>query len=186
MKRILLTVLIVLGLTACSTTNPQPTLSGPNTVVRTASYVLNIDPNIDAHRRGVIAKAVEASAPANLDIINVSMLNIHKLTAGLSGSFTEVYMLLPRNEVLVSDAILAFLVGHELAHREPDIGRINTPEEEIVCDAWGLMAIIDLGYNPREVIAWIRSLGHPDSPTHPSSERRAQKLEEVVRQYKGK
>lgn len=183
MKRILLTLLIVLGLTACSTTNTQST---PNTVVRTASYVLSIDPNIDAHRRGVIARAVEASAPANLDVINVSMLNIHKLTAGLSGSFTEAYILLPRNEVPVSDAILAFLVGHELAHREPDIGRINTPEEEIVCDAWGLMAIIDLGYNPREVIAWIRSLGHPDSPTHPSSERRAQKLEEVVRQYKGK
>lgn len=183
MKRILLTVLIVLGLAACSTTNTQST---PNTVVRTASYVLNIDPNIDAHRRGVIARAVEASAPANLDVINVSMLNIPKVTAGLSGSFTEVYMLLPRNEAPVSDAILAFLVGHELAHREPDIGRINTPEEEIVCDAWGLMAIIDLGYNPREVIAWIRSLGHPDSPTHPSSERRARKLEEVARQYKGK
>lgn len=186
MKRILLTALIALNLVACSTISSTPMRAEHNTVVRTASYVLNIDPSIDAHRRGVIVKAVEASAPANLDVINVGMLNINRATAGLSGNYSEVSMLLPRNEVSVPDSVLAFFVGHELAHREPDIGRINTAEEEIVCDAWGMMAIIDLGYSPREVIAWVRSLGHPDSPTHPSSERRAQKLEEVVRQYKGK
>ena len=94
-------------------------------------------------------------------------------------------MMIPRNDIPVSDAVLAFMVGHELAHKEMDIGELGGHEEELVCDAWGIMVVIDLGYDPHEVIRWVRRNNASASSSHPSDELRAKKLEEVVKQYKG-
>lgn len=179
---VLLTVIVLGGCaqTRLSTTSPSNVVS-----IKTPSYVLNMDASISEHRREVIKKAVSSSVPANLDVINIEQLDIKYDTAGIRGNYSEVTMMIPRNDVHVSDAVLAFMVGHELAHREPDIDKLGGHEEELVCDAWGMMAIIDMGYNPQEIIDWIAKDNAPSSSTHPSDKLRAEKLREVVRQYKG-
>ena len=113
------------------------------------------------------------------------MLDIPFDTVGIRGSYTNATMILPRNDIPVSDAVLVFMVGHELSHKETDIGELGGHEEELACDAWGMMVVIGLGYDPYEVIRWVRRDNAPASSSHPSDELRAKKLEEVVKQYKG-
>ena len=182
MRNILIVLTLAVGLSGCAgTLSPNKN----TTLTQTASYSLSMDNRIDSHRQGVIAKAVKAGIPATIDAVHVEMLDIPFDTAGIRGSYTDITMMIPRNDIPVSDAVLVFMIGHELAHKERDIGEIGGHEEELVCDAWGMMVAIDLGYDPYEIISWVRLDNAPSSSTHPSDELRAKKLEEVVRQYKG-
>ena len=173
---LLTTILLSISLTSCAS---APNSNSYKTVESNRSYTLSIATAMPSYYVDAIKKTVANSIPGEIDrVLVMPAADGHPATA--SGS-SLVVIKVPTN--LSLGAFVAIL-GHELGHYDSDIAALPTKVREIACDMWGLMAAIDLGYDPYERINYVRSRNAPETDVHPSDAERARRMLEVVRNYK--
>lgn len=179
MIKYLVTLILAIGIVSCSTS--ETVVSRDATVVKTASYTLLIDESVPNWWRTTIELAVKNAIPGDIDRLHVTIREgMNGWGAGQMGSYSTIY-LSPRID---SASLLAHVMGHELAHADPDIRALPPHEREIACDHWGAMTVIDLGLDPRVVQHMYRKRNFPAGDTHPSDATRADRMEETIRNYK--
>lgn len=173
---LLTTILLSISLTSCAS---APNSSSYKTVESNRSYSLSIDTKMPAYYVDAIKKTVANSIPTEIDRILV-MEGSCGGSACASGD-SVVVIKMPTN---LSLGTFVATLGHELGHFDTDVKALPSKDREIACDMWGLMAAMDLGYDPYERINQVRNRNIPETDTHPSDAERARRMLEVVRNYK--
>lgn len=174
--KLLTTALLSISLLSCA---DSPGRNSFKTVESNRSYTLSIDAKMPAYYVDAIKKTVANSIPGEID-----RLLIVEGSCGGSACASGDNVVVIKMPTNLSLGTFVATLGHELGHFDTDIKALPTKEREIACDMWGLMAAMDLGYDPYERINQVRNRNIPETDTHPSDAERARRMLEVVRNYK--
>lgn len=177
LKKVLSSIAIAVSLASCT---PAITQTSLNPTYVDSVVAIHIDPKINKKYHDLIIKSIKNAAPAFLDVVKVTQITGMRTAGSNSGSnYSEIF--LSDNLEKFSPEEIIFQIGHELGHADPDVKALDNYEKEYTCDQWGILTVLELGYDGYKAAAFFKKFDFPASFSHPCSASRYEKVIATVK-----